>query len=297
LLGSGAVRRGLLAELGAVVRGRCAAVMLTAALPLLPAYLVGGGVAYVASARSETRLGEPTGRGPVAQRRGEFGERGGPGDVPSQSATDLRREMLRRDPHPSQGLSWLTLSFLAGWAAAFVLLTIGLFLAQTALLPVVAGCSRPSEAWAAVAVRLRLLLGTTALAIVLIVVGLAFFALPGLVLALGFSFAGPVVLAEGSAGCGALERSWRLMRWAWRPQLVIVFVGALATVGIRWVLWRYWPVQSLPGRVAFSAMVCALTLPFATAASAILYVHTRTRYDGTNSDELCRNIRQMAVSP
>src|SRR2546428_44192 len=143
-----------------------------------------------------------------------------------------------------------------------------------ALLPVVAGCSRPSEAWAAVAVRLRLLLGTTALAIVLIVVGLAFFALPGLVLALGFSFAGPVVLAEGSAGCGALERSWRLMRWAWRPQLVIVFVGALATVGIRWVLWRYWPVQSLPGRVAFSAMVCALTLPFATAASAILYVQT-----------------------
>src|SRR6266704_773520 len=56
------------------------------------------------------------------------------------------------------------------------------------------------------------LLSTTALAILLIVVGLAFFAIPGLVLALGFSFAGPVVLAEGSAGCGALEQSWRLMR-------------------------------------------------------------------------------------
>jgi hypothetical protein len=297
LHGSGAVRRELLAELAAVVRGRCAAVMLTAALPLLPGYLVAGGVAHVVSARSETQLVELTGRGPFAQRLREFGERAPTGDVPSQSATDLRREMLRRDPQPSEELSWLTLSFLAGWGAAFVFFTIGLFLAQTALLPVVAGCSRPADAWAAVAARSRLLLGTTALAILLIVVGLAFFAVPGLILAVGFSFAGPVVLAEGSAGCGALERSWRLMRWAWRPQLVIVFVGALTTVGIRWALWRYWPVQSLPGRVAFSAMVCALTLPFAAAASAILYVHTRKRYDGTNSDELCRKIRQIAVPP
>jgi len=76
-------------------------VVLTAALPVLPAYVLAGGVVYLASARSEAQLGAPTKGEEVVHQQRELGERVARGDRPSDSAADTRRDVLRGDAEPS----------------------------------------------------------------------------------------------------------------------------------------------------------------------------------------------------
>ena len=295
------VTRGFLGELGRLARARCAALLLTAALPVLPAYLLSGGVMYLAGARSDTEVLAPTRTEQISDRQRALGERIPRADVPSDSTADARRDVLRAtaatppENSTSSALTWLpfTLASVAGIAVAIAILVMGLFIAQAALLPVVAGCSRPSEAWAIVAKRFNRLLYTTLVAVVLIMIGLACLALPGIVLAFGFSLAAPVVLAEGIDGPGALQRSWDLMRRAWRAQLGIVLVGGIAVVAFRWAVARYLPLNALAGRVLLNALVCTLVLPFPIAASAMLYLAARRSIDGTDREEMCQGIRAL----
>jgi hypothetical protein len=257
---------------------------------------------HVAAARPNTGVVSPTQTEQISERQRALDDRTSRSDVASDSAADTRRDVLRATaaPRPEDStrftLTWLpfTLTSLSGATVAIGILIIGLFIAQAALLPVVAGCSRPSEAWAIVARRFRPLLHTTLLAVILITVGLACFALPGVVLALGFSVAAPVVLTEGIGGPGALQRSWDLMRRAWRPQLGIILLGSAAVIAIRWVVARYLPVHGLASRVLLNALVSTLVLPFPIAASAMLYLAARRALDGADTEEVCQSIRMLS---
>ncbi|HYY51445.1 MAG TPA: hypothetical protein VE755_01170, partial [Myxococcales bacterium] len=65
------------------------------------------------------------------------------------------------------------------------------------------------------------LFGTGLLGAALVALGAIFFILPGLVLAVGFSMAPPLVILEGVSGRVALERSWRLLRGHWAQALLL----------------------------------------------------------------------------
>ena len=302
---SGTLTNGFVSELVRLARARCAAVVLTAALPVLPAYLLSGGIMYVATASADREITAPTKGEQIAERQRELGDRVPHGDAPSDSAADTRRDLLRgsaasppaKSSQSALQLPPFRLAFLAGLALATGLLIMGLFLAQAALLPVVAGCGRASEAWATVARRFGPLFYTTVLAIVLIMVGLACFALPGFVLAIGFSLAAPVVVAEGIAGSEALQRSWDLMRRAWRAQLAVVFVGAIAVLAIRWIVASHWQVHGLAGRIVLNALVFTLVLPFPIAASAMVYLGARRVMEGTDKEALCQSIGRISGHP
>jgi hypothetical protein len=289
----------LLAEVGRLARARCAAVVLTAALPVLPAYVVSGGVMYVCMASSHRDMTDATTGESIAHRQCELDDRGALAST--DSAADTRRDVLRgtaaspgtKSPLSSSEFPALSLMLFAGVCVAFALFLIGSFLAQAALLPVVAGCSRPSEAWAIVAGRFGALLQTILLATLLVMVGLALFAVPGLALALGFSLAAPVVVAEYVRGPEALQRSWNLMRVVWPAQFCIVVIGAAAVLAMRFVLGMYWPLHGLGGRIVLNALVATLVLPFPIAASAILYLVARRVVEGVDSERLCQNVRQV----
>jgi hypothetical protein len=224
--------------------------------------------------------------------------------MPSDSSADARSDVLRataaaRPESPARfTLRSLPFTFasLAGVALAVAILIAGLYVAEAALLPVVAGCSRPSEAWVIVARRFTPLLYTILAAVALVVVGLVCFVFPGAVLAFGFSLAAPVVLAEGSAGPSALQRSWDLMRRVWPRQLVIVVLAGIAVFAIRWLLGKYVPIHGLSGRILLNALVATLVLPFPIAASAMLYLAARRDVDGVDAEETCRSIRMLSTS-
>src|SRR6059058_1850192 len=78
---------GLLSDAAALARGRFVAVVLTAALPLVPAFLVAGGVVFVAAARVEQQLGTAT--------RGEAARHPPAGARTRRSTADVRISDLR----------------------------------------------------------------------------------------------------------------------------------------------------------------------------------------------------------
>src|SRR5205085_8889607 len=93
-------------------------------------------------------------------------------------------------------------------------------LSHAALVPLVGdralgGDMGPGRAWLAVGLHPGAILWTATLSTAATIVGTLFCLVPGLLAAIGFSLAMPIVLLERRSGTDALRRSWRLMRIEW----------------------------------------------------------------------------------
>ena len=130
--------------------------------------------------------------------------------------------------------------FFLGMVAALMLIPLFIgaqILSHAALVPLVGdralgGKMGPGRAWLAVGLHPGAILWTASLSTTATMVGALFCLVPGIVAAIGFSLAMPIVLLEGRSGIDALRRSWRLMRVEW-PRVLglwLVVIGAMAMV-------------------------------------------------------------------
>lgn len=278
---------GLLSDAASILRGRAGAVFLTAALALVPAYLVGGAVVFLAAAQATAQRGGVT--------RGEaFAEHAGP--LPPDATAEERRGRLMeaREPGAPRPRS-ASVALAAGLALASLVVMAGLLFAQAALLAVAAGASRPSAAWAAVSGRFRALWATAAASPAIVAAGLAACLAPGLFAAFAFSFSAAVAMAEGVSGFQALHRSWELIKRVWPLQLALVAGAAALVVLLTQALGRLLPAQSVLAHALLDAVVGALILPLPVFASAVLYLRARSAAEGKPLEELRQYIRRSSA--
>jgi hypothetical protein len=130
-------------------------------------------------------------------------------------------------------------AFLIGMA--LMLMGLPLFLAaqmlsHAALVPLVGdralgGSMGPGRAWLAVGLHAGGILWTATLSTLATLVGSLFCLFPGVLAAVGFALAMPVVLLEGRRGTDALRRSWRLMAVEW-PRVVGMWLVAVAAMAV-----------------------------------------------------------------
>jgi hypothetical protein len=118
----------------------------------------------------------------------------------------------------------------------FPLLLAAQMLSQAALVPLVGdralgGNMGPGRAWLAVGLHSGGILWTATLSTLATLVGSLLCLLPGVLAAVGFALAMPVVLLEGRRGTDALRRSWRLMAVEW-PRVVGMWVVAVAGMAV-----------------------------------------------------------------
>src|SRR5918912_1928918 len=95
----------LMSYTASLSRGRLLSIALTAALPLVPAFLVAGGTVFVAAARVDEQLGDATRGEAFAQRSREL-----PPDAPAEQRRDLL--LQAREPGATRPLS-ATVTFAA----------------------------------------------------------------------------------------------------------------------------------------------------------------------------------------
>src|SRR5215831_1117346 len=153
---------GLFSDAAAMGRGRAGAILLTAALALVPAYFLAGGIAFVAS-KASAWMDLSTAAGPAADR-----SRALPPDAPAED----RRDVLRQTPDPgAPQRARLSVPLVAGLIVASLVVIAALFFAQAALLQIAAGAPRPGAAWAAVGARFPALSATVAAALALVAFG------------------------------------------------------------------------------------------------------------------------------
>ena len=249
-------------------RRQFSALVLTCALALVPTHLIMSGAVVLGfaslSAGGVAETGAP--RAKPGEKQGA-----GPDTPPEAAALRVRPPETAAfggvnafDPHALRTLLPMAFAFFC----ALVILLAGLSLAHAAAVPVVLGGAGPARAWAAVAARFEPLLRTALQSVPLIALGSLLFALPGVLLAVGFALAMPVVMSEGLSGRAALERSWVLSRGR-RAQifallLLLLFCMALGT----WVSLLA-PVGHL--RALISGAVRLLTVPLPLQGLVLLH--------------------------
>ena len=137
---------GLLNDAAAMARGRLAAIVFTAALPLVPACLVAGGIMRIAASPGDSLGAETRGEALVERSR----------DLPPDAQAEKKRDLLQqaREPGPPRPRGVSLRLALGGLLAALVVLA-GVFLAQATLLHVAAGCRGTAVPWSALAARFR----------------------------------------------------------------------------------------------------------------------------------------------
>lgn len=151
---------------------------------------------------------------------------------------------------------------------------------------ILGGQAESREVWMLLFRRLGKLLSAVIPAAIVVTIGFVFFLIPGLVLALFFSFVSPVVLIEGLGGRAALERSTTLVRSDWlRVALLLVGIAAVGWVGHL--------VASLlvpRGSIFMASLVSDLTtmvmLPVPVLGTVLLYFDIRRKRDGFTNDNL-----------
>src|SRR5712672_2953275 len=134
---------GLLSDAAALARGRVAAIFLTAALSLVPAYLVGGAIIFLAVARATAEPDLPRGEA-LSERR----------KLETEAPAEARRDLLREASEPgAPRRPTISLTLVAGLVFGGLAFLAGLFLAQAALLAIACGAAGPGAACASVAAR------------------------------------------------------------------------------------------------------------------------------------------------
>jgi hypothetical protein len=152
------------------------------------------------------------------------------------------------------------------------------------------------EVWMLLFRRLGLLLTAVIPAAVLIAFGCVFFVIPGLVLAVLFSFVSPVVLIEGVGGREALRRSTALVRSDWlRVAIMLVVFGVLRGVA-QMVASMLFPQSALFGASFFSDLVTLAFLPLPVLGMVLLYFDIRRKRENFTDDRLRADLEALKTA-
>ena len=276
---------GLLSDAAALARGRTAAIFLTAALPLVPAYLVGGSIIYLAVARATAEPELPRGEAFAERRKLET-------EAPAEARRDLLREA--REPGTPRRPT-ISLTLVAGLVFGGLAFLAGLFLAQASLLATACGAAGPGAACASVGARFHALGRTLAAALALVALGCAAGGVPGLFAAFAFSLAGAVAMAENVSGFPALHRSWELLKQVWPSQLGLILCATAIEVLLTQALGRLLPAHVVLAHALLEAGVAAVVLPLPVFASAVLYLRARGAAEGRPVEEVLQYIRRTSA--
>jgi len=275
---------GLLSNAAAMARGRVGAIFLAASLPLVPAYLVGGAILFVAFARATAEPDLPRGEA-LAERRAL------PPDAPAEGRRDVLREASEPGAPRRPAVSF---TVVAGLLFAGLVFLAGLFLAQAALLRIAAAACGPSAACAAIGARFHALGPTLAATLTLVALGSVAAVLPGLLAAFAFSLAAAATMAEDVSGFPALHRSWQLMKRVWPSQLGLVLGAGALIVLLTQGLGRLLPGHAMLAHALLDAAVAAVVLPLPVFASAVLYLRARSAEEGKPVEDLLQYIRRTS---
>ena len=275
---------GLLSNAAAMARGRVGAIFLAASLPLVPAYLVGGAILFVAFARATA---EPD----LPRAEALAGRRALPPDAPAEERRDVLREASEPGAPRRPAVSF---TVVAGLLFAGLVFLAGLFLAQAALLRIAAAACGPSAACAAIGARFHALGPTLAATLTMVALGSVAAVLPGLLAAFAFSLAAAATMAEDVSGFPALHRSWQLMKRVWPSQLGLVLGAGALIVLLTQGLGRLLPGHAVLAHALLDAAVAAVVLPLPVFASAVLYLRARSAEEGKPVEDLLQYIRRTS---
>ena len=275
---------GLLSNAAAMARGRVGAIFLAASLPLVPAYLVGGAILFVAFARATAEPDLPRGEA-LAERRA----------LPPDAPAEERRDVLREASEPgAPRRPAVSFTVVVGVLFAGLVFLAGLFLAQAVLLGIAAAACGPSAACAAIGARFHALGPTLAATLTLVALGSVAAVLPGLLAAFAFSLAAAATMAEDVSGFPALHRSWQLMKRVWPSQLGLVLGAGALIVLLTQGLGRLLPGHAVLAHALLDAAVAAVVLPLPVFASAVLYLRARSAEEGKPVEDLLQYIRRTS---
>ncbi len=123
-------------------------------------------------------------------------------------------------------------------------------------------------------------------AAILIGVGFAAWVIPGVIVALFFSFIAPVVVIEGIGGRAAIRRSIELVRRDWAPALMLLIVFWI----LRWlaegVAHIFFPPSAVFFGSLFGDLFTLVLMPIPILGSVLLYFDLRRTRDGFTQDRL-----------
>lgn len=149
------------------------------------------------------------------------------------------------------------------------------------------------EVWMLLFRRLGKLLWTVVPAAILVVIGTVFFLIPGLVLALFFTFASPVVLVEGLSGRAALERSTTLVRSDWLRVALLLLAFAV----VRGVAQVVASIFVAPSAIFVGSLlgdlITMVMLPVPVLGTVLLYFDIRRKRDGFTNDHLRADLEAL----
>jgi hypothetical protein len=286
-----------------VLRGNLLAFLVASAIALLPTHVlktaVVAAIRYAAALKSsagpvarqpeerQNRLRDEVGTSGTSgttgtsatSRTGETDGTGGVSQSPSAGTRTERALSAIRDLPELPARETVLLDGIL-ICAVLPLLAFGVYLALSALTPMVAACREgtrcsASQAWELVGARFGALLGTAALAAILTLVGLLFLVLPGVALALGFTFALPSVLVEGQSGIGALNRSLALAVRVMPRLIGIALLFPLLRLAAVVAATLLLPHGALVPRLLLADAVSILLFPLPIAALALLFEEAR----------------------
>jgi hypothetical protein len=200
---------------------------------------------------------------------------------------ELSRHVVTHEKVALGGLLTVLLGALAAIVGTAIMYGIAVPVVTWALTLVVAdratgGSMGPGEAYGLVKRRLGKLLSAWIPAFLLVMVGLFFLFIPGLVIGFLFIFVAPVVLLENVGGTDALRRSVQLVKTN-LPQVAIVclvFIGLRIVASVMTVFiphgWFFWDsfVQDV---------VLLFLLPVPIIGTVLLYLDVRRQSDGLDA--------------
>jgi hypothetical protein len=144
--------------------------------------------------------------------------------------------------------------------------------------------------------RLGKLLSAVVPAAIVVTIGCVFFIVPGIVLAVLFTFVSPVVLIEGLSGRAALERSSTLVRSDWlRVTLLLIAFAA-----VRWVAQLVASILVPAGSIFMGALlgdlVTMVMLPVPVLATVLLYFDVRRKRENFTNDNLRADLEALKTA-
>jgi hypothetical protein len=149
------------------------------------------------------------------------------------------------------------------------------------------------EIWMLLFRRLGKLLSAVVPAAIVITIGCVFFIIPGLVLALLFTFVSPVVLIEGLGGRAALERSTTLVRSDWlRVALVLVSFAIMRFVA-QMLANAFVPSTALFFGSLLGDLFTMVMLPIPVLGTVLLYFDIRRKRESFTDDNLRADLEAL----
>jgi hypothetical protein len=202
-----------------------------------------------------------------------------------QHLQDLSRSVAATGAAAVGGLLSILLSFAVSMLSIAMLYAIAVPLTTAALTILVAdratgGKLGPGAAYKRMLSRLPALLSATIPAFFLVLLGLCFLLIPGVILGLLFVFVTPVVMLERHGGISALKRSASLVKANVLQVLVVGLVFGVIRVVTTIVAHMVVPVTALFAASLVQNFILLFLLPIPIVGSVLLYLDIRRQTEG-----------------